>query len=360
MLKRVLQGVLLAVTLFCLVLSVSLVRALLKDDGLSVLGRGAAWARNHNLGGLVDAVESWRYSDPPSTAPADDLPVASVMPQTTVVNIAQSYYRPDAITTPVPGALPQEGQWSIARTINGKPIIWTTGLRPSAKFPSVTASYALIDQSGVKARLYNGTEVPGGNDWQYGNKVSAVDALRLVFAFNGGFRKEHASGGYYTEGQMRWPLVQGAATITIDKNGLMNVGIWGEEPTFNDDNVSAFASIRQNLRPTVIDGKPNPELRTGYWGGGKKGEIYILRSGLCKRYDDKLMFIIAAPTDASTLAASMVNAGCKTGMQLDQNDSYPRGYIYNGSTITELDERMAGKTDSYLTGSLREFFAFFE
>lgn len=333
----------------------SLVRALLRDDGLSILGRGAAWGRNHGLSWFVDKAEEIRYGKPPSEVAAGKLDSAA--PQGTIPTAGDA---PENLVTPLADPLPNEGVWSPARSVAGRTVVWTTGVRPSLQYPSITASYALVDPTALRARMYNGTEVPGGNGWQHGNKVADADRVDLVFAFNGGFRKEHARGGYYTEGRLVWPLVEGSATIAIDKQGRMSLGVWGVDPGFNDTEIDRWSTVRQNLLPTVVDGRPSPELKRGYWGGGKKGEIFILRSAACVRHDGLILFAIAGPTDATTLASALVDAGCRTAMQLDQNESYPRGYVYTPDSISEIDSRMMGKSTDYLTGSLREFFAFFE
>jgi hypothetical protein len=307
------------------------------------------------LSWFVDKAEEIRYRQPPSQEVAEELDIAISEPAETPITDA-----PMNLSTLHPNPLPNEGVWMTVRSVAGRPAIWTTGLRPSLQFPSITASYALIDPKVLQARMYNGTEVPGGDGWRYGNKVADADRTDLVFAFNGGFRKEHARGGYYTEGRMLWPLVEGAATIAIDQHGVMSLGVWGVDPEFNDAEIGRWATIRQNLLPTVVDGRPSPELKRGYWGGGKKGEIFILRSAVCVRFDGLIMFAIAGPTDATTLATALADAGCRTAMQLDQNESYPRGYVFTPESISEIDSRMMGKTSDYLTGSLREFFAFFE
>ena len=334
--------------------AVSLASALARNDGLSLTGKAAAWGRNHHLSWVVDKAEEIRYGRKPSMQPADSLPSTGTAPN------AAGAAAPDAINPVISPALPGEGEWHAVRSINGQAVVWTTGIRPSREYPSITATYTLIDPSAVRARLYNGTEVPGGTGWVHGNRVNSADAGKLVFGFNGGFRREHSRGGYYTENRMLWPMQAGSATVAIDHDGRMSVGVWGEDTGFTDEQVKNWASIRQNLLPTVINGKASPELSRGYWGGGKKGEIFILRSAVCERFDGLILFVIAGPTNATTLAHAMVDAGCRTAMQLDQNESYPRGYVYDSGTITEVDSRMMGKPTDYLTGSLREFFAFFE
>ena len=327
-------------------------RALLRDDGLSFMGKSAAWARNHGLSPLVDVLERWRYGDAPSSTPAGKLTGGSTGTRARVG-------APEDLAVLSTRPLEGEGKWHVARRIGAKPVVWTTGLRPSAKFPSIVASYAVFDQRYMRAVLHNGTEVPGGSNWIHGNKVSPDERRDLVFAFNGGFRGAHSAGGYFTEGRLLWRMRDGAATLAIDRNGILRMGIWGRDPGFSDRNLTSWTSVRQNLLPLLIDGVPNPELRNGYWGGGGKGEIYVLRSGICERRDGRMLYVISGPTDATTLASTMRDAGCTIAMQLDQNESYPRGYVYTPTSIVELDERMAGHPDDYVKGSLREFFAMF-
>lgn len=341
--------------LMCLSVGWSLGKALLKDDGLTIAGKLAGWARNHHLGSLVDAAESVRYRNPPSDSGADTLPnatvAATVAPHTTETSPPPL----DVVNRP---ALPREGRWRVARTVDGQPTVWTTGIRPSRQHRGITATHVLIDQDRVRAVLHNGTDIPGGRDWMYGNAMGANETADAVFAFNGGFRREHSGGGYFTEGREVWPLKDGVATLAIDSDGQIHVGRWGAELDPLGVDGRPWASVRQNLELLVIDGKLSPRLNTGYWGGGRKGEIFILRSAVCERVDGKIMFTIMGLTDATSLAGAMRDAGCQYAMQLDQNESYPRGYVFEEGVPHEIDTRMLGRTDDFIRGYSRDFFVY--
>jgi len=355
--KASLKPIVLAVALGVLLPIVgSATNALFTDDGLSLLGRGAAWARNHRLDWLVDRMELLKYSSPPSAVAAKDL---TTLREVNGV-LDQNDDQPISIVSPNVPSLSGEGEWTIARRVSDSPVVWVTGARTSVAYPSITTTFMLIDSNKLKARLYNGTEVPGGRSWVFGNHVADEDKNSLVAAINGGFRLSHRAGGYYAEDKTVMPLLSDKATIGIDFLGNFSIGIWDETPLFNEQSIGRWASLRQNLLPILIEGELNPALKRGYWGGSGRGEIFILRSAVCVRTDGKIVFAISGMTDAIELARAMQLAECKTAMQLDQNASYPRGLTYENGIPARIDKRMAGKDDEYLRHSLRDFFAFFE
>jgi hypothetical protein len=324
-------------------------RAILQNNGQSVTGNAAAWARNHHLNFVVDAAEKIRYGSPPSEQEAKSFPLA---PLDSVIETNTPAPLPVFQTSSLPG----EGVWTPVRSKGIRPIVWVAANRPSKKFKSVTATYALIDQQELTARLYKGTELPGGNNWVDGNHVLKEDVQNLVFAFNGGFLKNHSKGGYFTEGRELWKLKNGAASLAIDSDGHIHIGTWGKDIPTGGWKGRKWVSVRQNLLPAVSNGIVSPELVSGYWGGGKNGEIYVLRSGICERNDGRLLFIIIGDADATMTATAMRDADCKNAMFLDLNETYPRGYVFTNGLPKKIDTRMWGRDDQYLTKSLREFF----
>lgn len=334
--------------------------ALLADNGESTSGKLAAWARNHRLGMLVDWAESVRYSEPPSTAPADDLALMPEVAPSTQPATTLPRYAPQPLTPVITPALENEGAWRVVREVDGNPAAWVAGLRPSAKFGSVRATFAVIDQSVLTAVLFNGTEIPGGKSWERGPRVPQELTDSLVFAFNGGFRREHARGGYFTEGREVWPMVKDRASLGIDADGRVHIGSWGSDLRPDGFGGSPWVSVRQNLTLIVKDGQVARDVGSIQWGTSDKGALFILRSAACIRTDGKLMYSIIGAADAKILAHALIAAGCETAMQLDVNASYPRAYHFNDGTPSRLDARMAGRDDLYLTKSHREFVAFFE
>ena len=391
----------LGVVLLGVVVSIS--GALVADTGESPSGKLAAWARDHHLGRAVDLAETLRYSTPPSRDAATELeltpqesvatsaPVTgrsssqgssaqrsspqdssstgqaapSSQPEPATTTTPAPHLSPVALTPVISPALAGEGAWKVVRVVDGTPAVWTTGLRPSAKFGSVQASFAVIDQTRLRAALFNGTEVPGRRPagspgWKRGHLVPTGVSDHLVFAFNGGFRREHARGGYLTEGVEAWKMQSDRATIAVDAVGRVHIGTWGSslDPAGNDG--MPWSSARQNLTLIVRNGDVARDITSIQWGSSDKGALFILRSAVCERSDGMLMYAIVGAADAAILARTLVAAGCRNAMQLDVNASYPRAYSFNGAVPQRLDQRMAGKDDVYLTGSYREFFAFFE
>jgi hypothetical protein len=345
---------------FVLWFVVSVGSALRADTGESASGKLAAWARNHRLGTLVDWAESMRYSEPPSTAPAADLALVPEAAEPTTPATTIPRYTPEPLNPVLSPALEAEGEWRVVREVKGAPAVWVTGLRPSKKFGSVRATFALIDQASLRAVLFNGTEVPGGSNWENGAKVPNELSESLVFAFNGGFRREHARGGYFTEGREVWPLVRERATLAIDSDGRVHIGTWGRDIDPAGFEGTPWVSARQNLTLIVKGGEVAKDVSSIQWGASAKGELFILRSAVCVRTDGKLLYSIIGAADAKILARALINAGCETAMQLDVNASYPRAYHFNAGTPSRLDARMAGRDDLYLTKSHREFVAFFD
>lgn len=333
----------------------SLGTALAADNGLPVSARLADWARNHHLGAAVDIAETWLFRSPPPDRPAAELDVAhprAEPPQREANPTAIAPADLEAVHRP---ALPGEGAWRSAGMSGGRPVVWITGIRPNRDNASMTATHVVVDQSGTRAVLHNGTEIPGGHRWIHGDRIDSVELSSALFAFNGGFRREHAAGGYFTEGREVWPLVAGAASLAIDAHGRIHIGRWGTDLDPAGADGQHWVSVRQNLQLMVIDGKLSPNLKKGYWGGSGKGEIYILRSGVCIRFDGMLMFTIMGKTNATALARAMRDAGCRWAMQLDQNEAYPRGYLFDRGTPRPIDTRMSGRDDDFISGYPRDF-----
>jgi hypothetical protein len=346
----------------------SIAGALRADTGESMSGKLAVWARSWHLGWLVDTAERVVYRNAPDGEAARELEIEGGEPvpapssdavETTVVETTVATTLPDAVPSVITPALDGEGVWKPLRMVGGEWGVWSTGVRPSAKFGAIQASFLLVDQTRTRAVLQNGTEVPGGT-WQRKNSVPAGEVPGLVAAFNGGFLRKHSMGGYYTEGREAWPLREGAATLAIDAEGRVHVGEWGTQLDPAGFGGAAWVSARQNLTMLVKDGVVFPKRLVRQWGASGKGELWILRSAVCERTDGKLLYAIVGKTDAMVLAKTLRNAGCKNAMQLDVNASYPRGYWFDAGVPKRLDRRMVGRDDLYLSGSYREFIALFE
>ena len=401
-LARVLLG---AIVLAVATLSWSFGSFVLKDNGDTTAQRAVTWARNHRLGSVVDFAERAKYGKAPSKTAAGTLdlntptlttvaptttttqlattttplpttvPAKTSVPNLTVVPTTTTTVAPTTTTT-IPAwqiapvnvkplvdpALPDEGIWKPLVNIGGHDVMWAGSIRPLPDSPAVVGSFAIIDQTNTTAAMFNGSDIPGGKDWQLTNKVPKEIQPMLLAAFNGGFRFEHIKGGFKTEGRVVRELKAGQGTVAVSKTGKISIGEFGRD--INDD--GTWISLRQNLPLLVDAGKSMVDSHSDTWWGADYGNVlFVLRSSICQLADGRLMYGAIGKVDAKTLAASLVNMGCQRAMQMDINGTWPTFHTFpteadGAQHGNALDKRMGGSRDRYLTGSTREFFAFFE
>ena len=365
--------------IFSLMVGASVAKYIVDHPGDSIQQNVAAWARNNDLGAIVDRLEQAMKGDPPSTQAADELALTveddveeptstttpPATPPTTVVpdpsnGVINDTGRPTPITPVVAPALDGEGKWVKFAELSGSPVSYATSFRPFADYASVLATAMVIDQSRLTAGLFNGNELPGGK-WNNDDRVMKEALPSLVLAFNGGFRFEHYQGGYYTEGKMLRELRDNEATLAIDTNGRATIGVFGRD-IFND---GTWKTLRQNLPPIVMNGEITlDQYRNTYWGDDFGKVIYTYRSGACLRFDGRLLFAVAGDVDIDMFAEVMKMLGCKTAMQLDINGTWPQAAKYSGFGTTDrtgevLDRRMKNG-NRYVSKSSKDFFAFFD
>lgn len=269
--------------------------------------------------------------------------------------------RPDDIIPVLAPALKGEGQWKPLVKIRKQPVIHATSMRPLWCYGSVVATVAAFDPNKVHMALFNGTEVPGGKGWVNGSRIGQSAKPSLLASFNGGFRFEHKPGGYMTEGRMVKPMRDGFATIAIRNDGYSTIGVWGKD--IKDD--GSWVSLRQNLPPLVAKGKPvYKKYPSVDWGQDYGNKIFNFRSAVCMRFDGNMMFVAVGNVNIQMLADSLVVLGCRIGMELDVNGTWPffATYTQFGSSSRwgrTLDTRM-GDPNRHLSKSTKDFFAMFD
>jgi len=266
--------------------------------------------------------------------PAADTPVEPVVPEVTATTLrptttapttlpapttqattTTTIYRPPApapLVAPFDQAKPGEGQWVPVAQANGTDAMWVTSLRPLAHTGRVLATVVVIDQTYLRAGLFNGREQAPG-DLQRDDHVTADLVPSLLAAMNGGFKLEHSAGGYVTEGTVVQELVPGRATIGIDREGKITIGELGRD-LFDD---GSWLTLRQNLI-LMVDGGQSQVARARalhvYWGA----------------------------------AASWPNFTVF-------------GHAADGAVVASIvDRRMSANGSRYLEQSSKEFFAFFD
>ncbi len=245
--------------------------------------------------------------------------------------------------------------------------MWGSTIRPFSDRPSVVASYAVFEQTRLRAALFNGTELPGGGPWNNGSKVMPAAVPALVAAFNGGFKFRHIKGGYFAEGRVVKPLLDGEATLAIGTDGHIAIGILGADFT----NDGSWSSLRQNL-PMIIDGG-HETVSTAheagvdkiYWGNDFGGVQLDTRSALCQRADGRLMYATVGGVDIYGLTRALLAVGCQRAMELDINGRWPQFVTFTqpGSPTRDpiaLDARMGHLDRVLTTGSTKDFIALFD
>jgi len=223
-----------------------------------------------------------------------------------------------------------EGVWRPAgRRIDGVPAVYETTLVPLGG--SDRAGIAWMDTHLLAARLYSGSESPGGGPYRYTAPIRPASARYLVAAFNGGFQMNAAKGGYYTEGRMIDPLRPGAASLVIYADGSVNVGAWGSYLRMTREVVA----VRQNLVPLVAGGRPTPRARSTDWQAwgntcgatscahSVPGVEHQWRSAVGVTSAGALVYAQGPSLDPLQLADLLVRARVVRGMELDINPSWP-------------------------------------
>ncbi|MFD7154169.1 phosphodiester glycosidase family protein [Kribbella sp. NPDC059898] len=357
----------LAVCLLLVVPAVSYVRALLYPGNASFSVRTVEWFRDHGGGGLIDAIETWKYShqQPPATgAPIDVTVPAPVPPPAT----GRPGVRPTSAGLPVvhllPGvpALPQEGVWSTARqSTTGVPLIWTSWFRTDPGHLPVTAAAALLPRSTYHLHLNPGTREPiVGMKSRSGYSVPQADRPNLVATFNAGFKMNDSHGGWWTTDSAAIPLVDGRASAVIYRDGSARIGTWNQTVRMTKDVVA----VRQNLDQVIVDGQIVPGLTAnanGRWGTVRSQFQYTWRSGLGTDAHGNLIYVVGSKLTLATLAAAMHQAGIVQGMELDIHSAIVSFDIEQpgpNGTVTghRLLPSISSPANRYLVDDQRDFF----
>ena len=163
-----------------------------------------------------------------------------------------------------------------------------------------------------------------------------------------------ANGGYFTDGRTILPLVGGAASFVVYKNGSASVGQWGRDVTMTPE----IASVRQNLDLLVDQGRPVPGLDasdTSQWGFTLGNAVYVWRSGLGVTADGALVYVGGPALNITDLANLLVDAGAVRAMELDINTDWvnlatydpPPGSDASPANGTDLLPTMVGQPDRY-------------
>jgi hypothetical protein len=199
------------------------------------------------------------------------------------------------------------------------------------------------------ARLPDGAEVP------------SADRVGLVAVFNGGFKTKDARGGWYADGKTLVPLVDGAASLVITRDGRTRIGAWGTDVTMTP----AVVAVRQNLQLVVRGGHPVPGLSANAgnrWGSSRNQFEFTWRSGVGTDAHGDLIYVAGQGLTLATLARAMADAGIRTGMELDIHPAMVTFNFFSPATAGgrpaahKLLTGMKRPATRYLTPDQRDFF----
>ena len=207
--------------------------------------------------------------------------------------------------------------------------------------------------------LHDGSEDPGAAAGRVkaGPAVAGAERKRLLAAFNGGFKLSAGVGGYEQEGHVASALRRGLASLVIDRSGRARIGVWREGVPAPGE---AVYSVRQNLPPLVLDGKPTAAAAdVGLWGATLGGGEYVARSALGQDASGDLIYAASMSTTPGDLAFVLAYAGARTAMELDINPEWVQLDVAGrpGGSLRASIPGQDRPADQYLIGWARDFIA---
>ena len=180
----------------------------------------------------------------PAAVPSSGPTAAEPTPSAEATGARPHLLPPAPIPAPVPTPEPKEGIWQpVGSRIDGEPAIYVTRVRADTVHTAYYASVMWIDTLLTKAMFIPGYEEPAGGPNPF-NGALPEEFWPIVMAnFNWAFRLEDSMGGYYYDGEMVAPLVNGKGTTVVYRDGSIKVGKWGRDLAMNSD----VMAVRQNL-----------------------------------------------------------------------------------------------------------------
>jgi hypothetical protein len=212
----------------------------------------------------------------------------------------------------------------------------------------------------VRYVLHNGSLDPGplaAHVVRDGPKVTGTERRLLIAGFNGGFKVNAKAGGYEQEGHVIKTLLDGYASLVIDRSGSVRIAVWGHGAPAPGELVY---SVRQNLRPLVLAGRPAADVADWQaWGGTVGGVPDVARSGLGENSSGDLIYVASMSASPADIADALVRAGAVIGMELDINPNWVQLDVAArpGAPLRSQVPGQQRPASQFLTGWTRDFIA---
>jgi len=184
-----------------------------------------------------------------------------------------------------------------------------------------------MDPSLLRFRFVPGTKWPERSPMTAADSQSSTWTAHLVAAFNGGFKLSDHVGGYYYQGHVVAPLLNGDAALAVRRDGSLSVGVWGNDLTMSPD----LVVVRENLHPIVLNGVSQAKASDTptTWGLTLQHLRAVNRSALGQLADGSLVFVFGHLIIPQTVARELIAAGAQQAMMLDMNVTWPTGFLYS-------------------------------
>jgi hypothetical protein len=207
--------------------------------------------------------------------------------------------------------------------------------------------------------LHDGSEDPGlaAGRVKAGPAVRGAERGRLLAAFNGGFKLSQGVGGYMQEGHVAAALRRGLTSLVIDQSGRARIGIWGHGVPAPGE---AVYSVRQNLPPLVLNGRPTRGAANwSLWGATLGGGENVARSALGQDAAGHLVYAASMSASPADLAAVMAYEGVRIAMELDINPEWVQLDVAGraGGPLRAAIRGQSRPANQFLLGWARDFIA---
>jgi hypothetical protein len=217
--------------------------------------------------------------------------------------------------------------WTPAVAVGGQTAVWISRVRAFHE-SGFTITLLRFDQGMVTLALHAGGSQPGGQGWAYGDAIGRAEGRIVVAAFNSAFQQNYGAGGFEEGGRVGWPLLRGAASVVIYRDGTADIGRWQVTVPAAGRPVQA---VRQNLGLLIDGGRIPPSVDTCIkvcWGDPLHEQPIVARSALGITLNGDLVWAGGHNLSVRALAEALAGTGAVRAMELDINPRWVAGYVY--------------------------------